>query len=116
MPFEIAIDTKKPNGLFADNARALYKIQRMQKVFAEYDVFSKPFSIVEGIKFSYQAYKGGNPKFYKLPSVTDLKTLSEFTGTLKGQNSKLNNFLDTAKQVTRISYQARDIGSKKWIC
>lgn len=113
LPFEIAVDTKKPNGLFADNARALYKIQRLQKMFAEYDVFSKPFSIVEGIKFSYQAYKGGNPKFYKLPSVTDLKTLSEFTGTLKGQNSKLNNFLDTAKQITRISYQARDIGSKK---
>ena len=113
LPFEIAIDTKKPNGLFADNARALYKIQRLQKVFAEYDVFSKPFSIVEGIKFSYQAYKGGAAKFYKLPPVSDLKNMTEFSGSLKGQNSKLQNFIDTAKQITRISYQAKDIGSKK---
>ncbi len=113
LPFEIELDTKKHNGLFADNARALYKIQRLQKVFAEYDIFSKPLSIVEGIKFSYQAYKGGNPKFYKLPAVSDLKNLAEFTGTLKGQNNKLQNFLDTGKQVTRISYQAKDIGSKK---
>jgi predicted RND superfamily exporter protein len=113
LPFEIKLDTKKPNGLFADNAKAIYKIQRLQKVFAGYDVFSKPFSIVEGIKFSYQAYKGGAAKYYKLPGVTDLKTLSGYTGTLKGQNSKLNNFLDTARQVTRISYQARDIGSKR---
>lgn len=113
LPFEISIDTHKPNGLFADNAKALYKIQRLQRVFAEYDVFSKPLSIVEGIKFSYQAYKGGDAKYYKLPAVSDLKSLADFTGTLKGQNGKLQNFIDTAKQVTRISYQARDIGSKK---
>ena len=114
LPFEISIDTKKPNGLFADNARALYKIQRMQKVFAGYDsIFSKPFSIVEGIKFAYQGYRGGEAKFYKLPPVSDLKNLKEFTGSLKGQNSKLQNFIDTAKQVTRVSYQARDIGSKR---
>ena len=113
LPFEISIDTKKPNGLLAENAKALYKIQRMQKVFAEYDVFSKPFSVVEGLKFFYQAYRGGEAKYYKLPPVSDLKDLKDFTGSLKGQNNKLQNFIDTAKQVTRISYQARDIGSKK---
>jgi predicted RND superfamily exporter protein len=112
LPFEVAVDTKKPNGLFADNAKALYKIRLMQKTFEQYDIFSKPLSIVEAIKFSYQAYRGGDPKFYKVPGVTDLKTLSEYQGSLKGQNNKLQNFIDTNKQVTRISYQARDIGSK----
>lgn len=112
LPFEISIDTKKPNGLFADNARTLYKIKRMQGVFEEYDIFSKPLSIVEALKFGYQAYKGGDPKFYKLPGVTDLKTLAEYQGSLKGQNNKLQNFIDSSKQVTRISYQAKDIGSK----
>lgn len=113
LPFEISVDTKKPNGLFADNARALYKIKLLEKVFAEYDIFSKPLSIVEGVKFSYQAYRGGDAKYYKLPGVSDLKTLSEFSGSLKGQHNKLENFIDSAKQVTRISYQAKDIGSKK---
>lgn len=113
LPFEISVDTKKPNGLFADNAQAVYKVKLLQRTFEEYDIFSKPLSIVEGISFSYQAYKGGNPKFYKVPSVTDLKKLSDYQGSLKGQGNKLQSFVDSTKQTTRISYQARDIGSKK---
>lgn len=113
LPFEISIDTKKPNGLFSENAKTLYKIKRLESLMAEYPIFSKPLSIVEGVKFAYQSYRGGRPKFYSLPGVSDLKVLSEFTGSLKGQNSKLQNFIDTAKQITRVSYQARDIGSKK---
>ncbi len=113
LPFEIAIDTKKENGLFENNAKALYKIKAMQNMLAEYPIFSKPLSIVEGVKFSYQAYKDGNSKYYKLPSVTDLKTLSEYNGSLKGKNNKLANFIDSTKQITRVSYQVADIGSKK---
>jgi len=113
LPFEISVDTKAPKGIFANNARAIYKIKLLQKTLAEYAIFSKPLSIVEGIKFSYQAYNDGNPKFYKVPSIGDLKTLSEFSGSLKGQNNRLATFMDSAQQVTRVSYQVADIGSKK---
>lgn len=113
LPFEISIDTKKENGLFANNAKALYKIKAMQRMLENYPIFSKPLSIVEAIKFSYQAYNDGNPKYYKLPGVSDLKTLSEYSGSLKGQNNKLAKFLDSTKQTTRVSYQVADIGSKK---
>lgn len=122
LPFEVEIDTKKPNGLFSENAKALYKIQRLQRMFAEYEEFSRPVSIVEAIKFSYQAYRGGEAKFYKLPSVSDLKSLSEFTGA-SGDGSgslasmdtarQITRFIDSTKQITRVSFQARDIGSKK---
>ena len=113
LPFEISINTKEKNGVFANNAKTLYKIKLLQKTMAEYPEFSKPLSIVEGVKFSYQAYKGGNPKYYKVPGVDDLKELSDFSGSLSGQNNKLKSFIDTNKQITRISYQAADIGSKK---
>jgi len=113
LPFEVSIDTKKQNGLFAENAKALYKIKAMQGIFAEYPEFSKPISIIEAIRFSYQAYKGGNPRFYKLPSVTDLKILSEYSGTLNGQNNKLKLFIDSSKRITRVSFQMADIGSQK---
>lgn len=113
LPFEISVDALKPNGLLADNARALYKIKRLQSLMYEYPEFSKPISVIEVLKFAYQSYKGGKQKFYKMPGVDDLKTLSEYKGTLNGQNTRLRNFMDTGKQVTRISYQARDIGSKK---
>lgn len=113
LPFEVSVDTKKPNGLFADNAKALYKIKRLEKVFAEDTVFSKPVSVIEAIKFSYQAYKGGDAKYYKLPGVDDLKKLSEYQGSLKGKNNIVQTVMDSAKQVARISYRAADIGSKK---
>lgn len=113
LPFEIAIDTKKENGIFENNAKALYKIKAMQKIFEGYPIFSKPLSVVEAVKFSYQAYNDGNPKYYKLPGVSDLKILSEYSGSLKGQNNKLASFIDSTKQITRVSYQVADIGSKK---
>jgi predicted RND superfamily exporter protein len=113
LPFEISIDTKKENGVFAQSARVLYKMKALQAIFGNYKEFSKPVSVVEAIKFSYQAYKGGNPKYYRLPSINDLKTLSDYSGTLSGQNNKLKLFIDSAKSITRISFQMADIGSKR---
>ncbi len=113
LPFEVSVDTKKPKGLFAENAKALYKIKAMQGIFAQFPEFSRPISIIEAIRFSYQAYKGGNPKFYKVPAVSDLKMLSDYSGTLNGQDNKLKLFIDSTKQITRISFQMADIGSVK---
>jgi predicted RND superfamily exporter protein len=111
LPFEIVIDTKKPEGVFSDNAIILYKINKLQKTFAAYPEFSEPLSVAEGVKFSYQAYRGGDPKYYKVPGASDLKTLSEYTGTLTGQQNKLKFFIDSTKQFTRISFQMADVGS-----
>jgi predicted RND superfamily exporter protein len=113
LPFEVVLDTRKPNGLFADNAKAIYKIQALQRLFAGYPQFSKPLSVVEAIKFSYQGFRGGDKKFYKLPAVSDLKILADYTALLKGQDNKTKLFLDSAKQTTRISFQVADIGSVK---
>lgn len=113
LPFEITVDTKIENGLFADNAKALYKIKRLEKVMAEYPIFSQPVSVIEAIKFSYQAYRGGDAKFYKLPGVDDLKKLSEYQGSLKGKGNLVQTVMDSTKQVARLSYRAADIGSKK---
>lgn len=113
LPFEITVNTKKKNGLFAENAKALYKINRMQKIFSNRPEFSKPLSLVEGLKFSYQAYKSNNSKFYVLPPATELKKLSEYSSSLKGNKSQLKVFVDSNNQTARISYQIADIGSLK---
>jgi len=113
LPFEVAINTRKENGVFANNAKTLYKMKAMQAIFREYPEFSKPLSIVEAIKFSYQAYKEGKPKYYILPPVGDLKSLSEYAESVNGQNDKLKSFIDSSKQITRVSFQMADIGSKK---
>ncbi|MEY3344176.1 MAG: hypothetical protein RL090_1860 [Bacteroidota bacterium] len=113
LPFEIVIDTKKPDGVFADDARTLYKIKSLQSAFAKHEEFSKPVSIVEAIKFSNQAYQGGAKKQYILPGIMNLKSLSEYYGTVEGQDQRLNAFIDSTKGRTRISFQMADIGSDK---
>jgi hypothetical protein len=32
LPFEIVVDTQKPDGVFADDAKTLYKIKSLQKM------------------------------------------------------------------------------------
>lgn len=116
MPFEINIDTKKENGVFADRGNStlttLYKIQSLQRMMKRYEAFSKPISIVEGLKFAYQAYNDGDPKKYKvLPGALDLAKLKDYVGTVKGKENKLASFIDSTKRFTRVSYQMADVGS-----
>lgn len=112
MPFEVVIDTKKKNGVFADNGKTLYKIQKLQKEVSSHKEFSKPMSIVEGIKFSYQAYKNGKSKFYILPPATELKKLKNYVQNDE-RKSKFSAFIDNDNQVTRVSFQMADIGTKE---
>ncbi len=113
LPFEISVDTKKRNGIVSGGGTNLYKIQRLQKVMAQYPEFSRPLSVVEAIKFSYQAYRGGNPKYYLLPASSELQKLSGYFGSVKGKENQLKNFMDTGKQITRISLQMADVGSDR---
>lgn len=112
MPFEVIIDTKKKGGVFADNGKVLYKIKKLQKEFAAYPQFSKPLSIVEAIKFSYQSYKKGKTKFYILPPATELNKLKKYVQK-DDKKGKFSSFIDSTNQRTRISFQMADIGTKE---
>lgn len=116
MPFEVSIDTKKPDGVFADRGGSavptLYKIQSLQRLVDSYGAFSRPLSVVEGLKFAYQAYNDGNPKKYKvLPGAMELAKLRNYTGTFKGKENNLSSFMDSSRRFTRVSFQMADVGT-----
>lgn len=111
LPFEIAVDTRKPKG--ALDLKNLYKINRVQKVLANYKEFSEPVSVAEGIKFSYQGLRDNDPKFYIIPNVEELGRLSGYANTARGNQRMFKSIIDSAQQVTRISFQVADIGSIK---
>jgi predicted RND superfamily exporter protein len=113
LPFEILINTREPNGLLKNNAKALYKINKAQKMLSTYKELARPVSIVEIIKFMNQTYKGGEPKFYKMPSASDLKQLSDYVKEDKEKENQLKSFIDSTRQYTRISAQMADLGSIK---
>ncbi|MBL0341541.1 MAG: MMPL family transporter [Bacteroidetes bacterium] len=112
LPLEITVDTRSP-GKALDPVN-LQKINRLEKMLTKYSEFSKPIAIVDGIKFSYQAYRGGDSKYHILPGTLDLADMASF---LKGDSANKANsfrsFLDSSRQVTRISIQMADIGSLK---
>lgn len=112
IPFEVSIDTKKANGVFADGGRTLYKINKLQKLIAEYPEFSRPYSVVEGVKYANQVFNENNKKFYRLPGAIELQELSDFVKPdAKDRQNQLSPFLDSTRRYTRISYFMKDIGS-----
>jgi uncharacterized protein len=111
LPFEVSVDTRKPGGALA--LPTLYKINKLQKIFAGYPEFSEPVSIAEGIKFSYQGLNDGDPKRYIIPNVEELARLKSFSGAAKGNERMFRSILDSTRQTTRISIQVADIGSLK---
>ncbi|HET6225284.1 MAG TPA: MMPL family transporter, partial [Bacteroidia bacterium] len=103
LPFEIAIDTRKPNGVFADGGRTLYKINKLQKLIASYPQFSKSVSVVEGIKFFNQAYENGNVKSYHLPGAMGLQKLAEYAKVdASSKTDQFAAFIDNTKRYTRV--------------
>lgn len=112
MPFEISVDTKKKNGVMQFST--LEKINRLQVEINKYPEFSKPLSLAELSKFAKQSYYSGNPAMYGFPnSMESGFILSYLPKKVEGKKNPLQSFVDSSKQVTRISFQMKDVGTKR---
>jgi len=113
MPFEISVDTKKPNGVL--NYSTIQKMDKLQNLISSSSEFSKPLSLIEVFKFARQAYYNGDPEKYALPSSMEKNFIFGYIPQdLQGNDNSsglLKSFLDTAKQQTRISFQMADVGT-----
>lgn len=111
LPLEISIDTKKENGALSTSN--LQKINRLEKMLHGYDELSRPLAIVDGIKFAYQSYNGGDRKYYVLPGSLQLAEMADFIGDAQGKDQIFRSFIDSSKRFTRVSVQVADIGSQR---
>ena len=128
MPLEILIDTKKPKGILqsAIDVRTIAFFQ--DSILAQLPNVGKPLSVIDGIKFTYQAVsEGQGDSTYTLPAFgnpfIDLhKTLRELqikkeSGIMEAKDSAMlklvGNFVDSSEQFIRISMSMEDIGTKK---
>lgn len=116
MPFEILIDTKKPNG--ATNSRVLKRLENLQAVLKSYPEFSRSLSAVDATKFATQAFYGGDPKRYRLPSRQEQSFIGPWLrGSASASDASLtasdvtSNFFDSTKAITRVSTQMADVGT-----
>lgn len=111
MPFEVSIDTQKKNGVMS--LTTIKKIDQLQEYIGQYPEFTKPISLTEMVKFARQAFYSGDPSKYKVPSEMEKNFILSYLP--QGDNSKgnmLKSFIDSSRQITRVSFQVTDLGTK----
>lgn len=127
MPLEIMLDTKKPKGILKATTD-INKIALFQDSFlAKQKNIAKPLSVIDGIKFSYQAIsEGGGDSTYTLPAfgnpLKDLHDKLRVINTRKENNEMtaadsatlklVGSFIDSTEQYLRISMSMADVGTQ----
>ncbi|MDB5243012.1 MAG: patched family protein [Spirosoma sp.] len=115
MPFEVSIDTKRAGRVLTP--QTLTKIRLLEREVDTYAEFTRPLSLVEAVKFFYQSYRGGDPKYYALPGALELGRLAAFLpkqrpGATGGNTaSNFKAYLDSTRRYTRVSFQMPDVGT-----
>ncbi|WP_462248533.1 efflux RND transporter permease subunit [Ferruginibacter sp.] len=128
MPLEIVLDTKKPKGILKSTVD-INKIAFFQDSFlAKQKNIAKPLSVVDGIKFTYQAVsEGSGDSTYTLPAFGNpLKDLhdklrqinvrresKEMTAGDSASIKLVGSFIDSTEQFLRISMSMADVGTKE---
>ncbi len=119
MPFEILVDGKKKGQI--TQSKNLSKIEDLQVLLDTFKLdigdtiihpFSRSLSIVDAGKYVKQAFYDGDPAYYTLISRDEQSFIAPY---LEGDNYNSKGvektFMDSAKTMTRITTQVRDIGT-----
>jgi predicted RND superfamily exporter protein len=111
MPLEIMIDTEKPGG--AMQLTTFKKIDQLEKKLAVYPEMSPATSLLNLFKFSKQAFYNGREKYYSLPNNREKNFILQYASSGEENSKLLHSFLDSTRQVTRVSFRLKDVGTKR---
>ncbi len=111
MPLEILIDTKKPGGVMQPATFA--KLNQLDKSFSEYSELSPSLSLLSLLKFSKQAFYNGDKEYYSLPNNREQNFILQYAKMDGNDAGLLHSFIDSSKQVTRVSIRMKDVGTKR---
>lgn len=119
MPLEILVDAKKKNGIAGSRALVVYeKVAAYSDYINSFPEMARPLSLAEGLKFARQGFYDGDSNNYSIPNAFDGAFLADYMKPSKsrvpdqGSLQKLmSSFIDSNRQVTRISVNMADVGS-----
>ncbi|HEX5553885.1 MAG TPA: MMPL family transporter [Chitinophagaceae bacterium] len=117
MPLEILVDTKHKQGI--SRLSTLRKLDTFTGDIAAHPEFSRPLSLVEGIKFARQAYYLGDSSDYAVPNQFDIAFLAPYLqmrggrGETSNFSKLLSSFMDSTHRIARISVEMADIGTAR---
>lgn len=111
MPLEVVIDTRKKGGALKD--ATLRRIEQLEDTLASYPEFSRPISIADAVKFTKQAFYGGDPARYELLNSTDKTFILPYLENASGKQGMAKAFIDSTRQTTRLTVQMADVGTTR---
>jgi predicted RND superfamily exporter protein len=109
LPLEVSIDTKRKNGVM--NLATIRKVEQLEKLISSYPEFSRSLSLIQALKFSTQAFYGGDSSYYRLPDGLEQNFILSYAGNSGKNKDMLHNYLDSTKRFTRVSFEMLDVGS-----
>ncbi len=111
MPLEIVIDTKVEKGVM--KLATLKRMNKLDETIDEIPQLSKSISVLNLVKYSKQAFYGGNPKYYQLPTNQEKNWILSYTKNSTSNANLLSNFVDSTGRYARITTFMKDIGTNK---
>lgn len=111
MPLEVVIDTKKKGGALKE--ATLKRIERLEDSLSTHPQLSRPISIADAVKFTKQAFYNGDPAYYALIEPHERQFILPYVESAGGKRGMGRGFLDSTRQVTRLTVQMADIGTTR---
>ena len=122
IPLEIVVDSRKKNGFSGMRALTVFEqIDSLSRYVSKRPDMARPLSLAEGLKFAKQGFYDGDSNNYVLPNAFDGAFVGEYlrpsksngNGSNAGFERIMKSFIDSNRQVTRISINMADVGSRR---
>ena len=111
LPLEVSIDTRKKNGVL--NLSTIKRVDKMEEMISAYPEFSRSVSLNKALKYASQAFYNGDPQFFRIPNDMEKNFVLSYLANSGANSDMLKGFIDSNKQVARVSFQMADVGSKR---
>ncbi len=111
MPLEIIVDAKKKGAILTTSR--LQKMDEFQSRLSTFEEFSRPLSVVEGLKFARQAFWQGDASAYQLPSELERSFILKYLSGTRDTSRLLAAYVDSSRQRARITVNVADVGTMR---
>lgn len=109
IPLEVIVDTREPGGV--NSSSILRQVEEFQRSLDTLPNMSRSLSVVDFLKFSRQAFYGGLPEFYELPSAAERRQIAALlpSGAATANQALTSGLIDKGNQRLRITVQVQDL-------
>ena len=109
IPLEVIVDTREPGGV--NSSSVLRQIEDFQRSLDTLPNMSRSVSVVDFLKYSRQAFYGGMPEFYELPSAAERRQIAALlpSGAATANQALTSGLVDKDNQRLRVTVQVQDL-------